>query len=585
MTEVSSMGSKNEVLEALSVFKSEIRAVGAFSMVINLLVLVPSLYMLQVYDRVLPSRNEYTLLMLTGLVLAVYAFSGLLEYVRSLVVIRVGERIDARLARRLHGAAFACNLRQPSGNAGQAIQDLAVVRQFATSSGVFAFFDAPWFPIYIGLIFFFNTSLGWFALAASAILVALAWCNEIATRKLLSQASQSGVASAHLATNSLRNAEVIHAMGMLPALQRRWESLQQQFVALQSDASQRAAMIGAVSRFVRTSQQSLVLGIGALLAIEGAITPGMMIAASILAGRAASPIDQLIGAWRQFSSARSAYQRLCALLADFPEPRRGTALPAPRGRIEVQSVAAVPPGAQGRALDGVSLELDPGEVLAVVGPSGCGKSTLARLLVGVWPAASGHVRLDGADVHAWDKEELGPSIGYLPQDVELFAGTITENIARFGAADAGKVIEASRLAGIHEMVLKLPQGYDTVLGHGGAGLSGGQQQRVALARALYGRPALLVLDEPNANLDEAGEKALAEAVVRMRQLGSTVVFIAHRGPVLKTCSKLLVLRAGKIHLFGARDAVLARLAGSSQDGPAMHAGTQPAVARGATVAS
>ena len=352
---------------------------------------------------------------------------------------------------------------------------------------------------------------------------------------------------------------------MLAGLQRRWERLHQQFVRLQSDASQRAAMIGALTRLVRTSQQSLVLGIGALLVLEGQMSPGMMIAASILVGRALSPVEQVIGAWRQWSGAKTAYARLSALLAKHPERPAGMALPAPTGRVTMDSVTVVPPGAQAPALRNVSFELMPGDVLGVVGPSGAGKSTLARMLVGVWPSSVGQVRLDGADVYLWNKEELGPALGYLPQDIELFAGTISENIARFGDVDAEKVVAASRLAGMHDMVLKLPQGYDTVLGDGGSGLSGGQKQRIGLARALYGRPALLVLDEPNSGLDEAGEKALAEAIVQVSQMGTTVVLIAHRGQILKTTNKLLVLRAGMVHMFGARDAVLQHLAQAAQD--------------------
>jgi ATP-binding cassette, subfamily C, bacterial exporter for protease/lipase len=555
----------NEIAKILSSYSGEIRSLAFFSMVINLLLLAPSVYMLQVYDRVLPSRNEYTLLMLSGIVLCLYVFSGLLEYVRSLVVIRLGERMDARLGSRLHKAAFEHNLQHAGGNAGQSIQDLTTLRQFVTGNGIFAFFDAPWFPIYLALIFFFNTTLGVFALAGTALLVLLAWVNEVATRSLMSQAGGAAVASGNLATNSLRNAEVIQAMGMLGGLQRRWEKLHQQFVRLQSDASQRAAMVGALTRFVRTAQQSLVLGLGALLVLEGNMSPGMMIAASILVGRALSPVEQVIGAWRQWSGAKTAYARLSALLAKHPERPAGMALPAPTGRVTMDSVTAVPPGAQTPALRNVSFELMPGDVLGVVGPSGAGKSTLARMLVGVWPSSVGQVRLDGADVYLWNKEELGPALGYLPQDIELFAGTISENIARFGDVDAEKVVAASRLAGMHDMVLKLPQGYDTVLGDGGSGLSGGQKQRIGLARALYGRPALLVLDEPNSGLDEAGEKALAEAIVQVSQMGTTVVLIAHRGQILKTTNKLLVLRAGMVHMFGARDAVLQHLAQAAQD--------------------
>ena len=305
---------RNDIREVLTSYTGAIRTVGVFSMVINLLLLVPSVYMLQVYDRVLPSRNEYTLLMLTGIILGLYVFSGALEYVRSLVVIRLGERMDAQLSRRLHTAAFEHNLRQAGGNAGQSIHDLTTLRQFMTGNSLFAFFDAPWFPIYLALIFIFNTTLGLFALVGTVLLVLLAWVNEVATRSLMADASSAAVASGNLATNSLRNAEVIQAMGMLPGLQRRWYGLHHQFVRLQSDASQRAAVVAALTRFLRTAQQSLVLGLGAMLVIEGSISPGMMIAASILVGRTLSPVEQVIGAWRQWSGAKSAYQRLTTLL-------------------------------------------------------------------------------------------------------------------------------------------------------------------------------------------------------------------------------------------------------------------------------
>ncbi len=556
---------RSEIREILAGYAGAIRTVAFFSLVINLLLLVPSVYMLQVYDRVLPSRNEYTLLMLTGIILGLYVFSGVLEYVRSLVVIRLGERMDARLSRRLHTAAFEHNLRQAGGNAGQSLQDLTTLRQFVTGNSLFAFFDAPWFPIYLALIFVFNSTLGLFALVGTVLLVALAWANEAATRTLMADANNAAVASATLATNSLRNAEVIQAMGMLPGLQRRWYTLHRRFVRQQSDASQRAAVISALTRFLRTAQQSLVLGLGALLVIEGSISAGMMIAASILVGRALSPVEQVIGAWRQWSGAKSAYQRLNQLLAAYPDTPAGMALPRPQGRVALEAVTAIPPGAQMPALRNVSFELARGDVLGVIGPSASGKSTLARLLVGVWPAAAGKVRLDGADVYAWNKAELGPAVGYLPQDIELFAGTINENISRFGDIASAQVVEAAQLAGVHEMILKLPQGYDTLLGDGGAGLSGGQKQRIALARALYGRPALLVLDEPNSSLDDAGEQALALAIDRVRQTGGTVVLVAHRGHILKSTNKLLVLREGLVQLFGPRDAVLQALAQAARE--------------------
>lgn len=550
----------HEIRDALKTYSGALRTVGFFSLVINLLLLAPSVYMLQVYDRVLPSRNEYTLLMLTGIIIGLYAFSSVLEYVRSLVVIRLGERLDARLSLRVYSSAFQHNLRQAGVAAGQSIGDLTTLRQFVTGSSLFAFFDAPWFPVYLALIFLFNPMLGLFALAGTILVIALAFANEMLTGKMLAEASSAAVVSGNLATNSLRNAEVIQAMGMLPGLRGRWHGLHQRFVRVQSDASQRAAVIAALTKFTRTAQQSLVLGLGAWLVLEGSISSGMMIAASILVGRALSPVEQVIGAWRQWSGAKSAYRRLTSLLQSYPDGAEPMALPAPKGRVSVEAVTAAPPGVQTPVLRNVSFELAPGDVLGVIGPSASGKSTLARLLVGIWQAQGGKVRLDGADVYLWDKEELGPSIGYLPQDIELFAGSIGENIARFGEVDADQVVAAARLAGVHELVLKLPQGYDTALGDGGAGLSGGQKQRIGLARALYRRPALIVLDEPNSNLDDAGEQALAQAIDQVRRAGSTVVLVAHRGQILKATTKLLVLRDGAVQLFGPRDQVMQSLA-------------------------
>ena len=553
----------NELRDVLAAYAGAIRSVAIFSMVINLLLLTPSIYMLQVYDRVLPSQNEYTLLMLTGMVLGLYLFSALLEYVRSVIVIRVGEQMDAKLGRRLHAAAFEHNLRHAGGNAGQALQDLTTLRQFVTGNSLFAFFDAPWFPVYLIIIFIFNTTLGLFALCGTFLLIVLAWLNEVWTRQLMAEASSAAIESGSLATNSLRNADVIQAMGMLPGLQRQWQHIHARFVRLQSDASQRAAVISAMTRFVRAAQQSMVLGLGALLVLEGSISAGMMIAASILVGRALSPVEQVIGAWRQWSAVKSAHMRISELLATYPAMQRGMALPAPKGRIVLDAVTAIPPGAETPALRNVSFELAPGDALGVVGPSASGKSTLARLLVGIWPSTAGQVRLDGADVYLWDKEELGPSIGYLPQDIELFAGTVSENIARFGEVDSKKVAAAAQAAGVHDLILKLPKGYDTLLGDGGNGLSGGQKQRLGLARALYGDPVLLVLDEPNSNLDEAGEAALVAAIIQLRSKGSTVVLVAHRGQVLKATNKLLVLREGVVQLFGPRDSVLKTLTQSA----------------------
>jgi ATP-binding cassette subfamily C exporter for protease/lipase len=392
------------------------------------------------------------------------------------------------------------------------------------------------------------------------VLVILAIVNEMVSKKPLEEASAAAIASTNLATNNLRNAEVIAAMGMLPNLISRWYKLNSRFLQLQAEASQKAGAIGAISKFVRISMQSFILGLGALLVLEGKITPGMMIVASILMGRALGPVDQLISVWKNWSSTRSAYHRLNELLEANPPHESGMALPKPVGRLSVEAVTAAPPGSPVPIIRGLDFAIAPGEVLGVVGPSGSGKSTLARLLVGVWPAATGKVRLDDADVYYWKKDELGPSIGYLPQNIELFGGTVSENIGRFGEIDSEKVIIAAKRAGIHEMILHLSQGYDTLLGDEGAGLSGGQKQRLGLARAMYGDPSLIVLDEPNSNLDEAGEHALIQAIGDLRRHGKTIIVITHRSSVLQATTKLLLLVDGRAQLFGPTAQVLARLA-------------------------
>lgn len=550
---------KTEIAQALADFKGTFRTVGVFSAIINLLLLVPALYMLQVYDRVLASRNETTLLMLTLLALGAFLFMSALELVRSFILIRLGAQLDIRMNRRIYAAAFEQNLKRAGGNAGQALQDLTTIRQFLTGQGLFAFFDAPWFPVYLLVIFLFDPFLGLFALIGTIVLVVLAFVNETVSKKPLEEANAVAVTSGNLATNNLRNAEVIAAMGMLPNLMGRWLTLNNRFLQLQAEASQKTGTIGSITKFVRISMQSLILGLGALLALEGEITPGMMIVATILMGRALSPVEQLIGVWKSWSSARTAYHRLTELLETNPARETGMALPKPVGKISVEGVTAAPPGATTAVLKNLSFAVTPGEVLGIIGPSGSGKSTLARLLVGIWPAVAGKIRLDGADVYYWNKEELGPYIGYLPQDVELFAGTVGENIARFGEVDSKKVVGAAQRAGIHEMILCLPQGYDTPLGDGGAGLAGGQKQRLGLARAMYGDPSLIVLDEPNSNLDETGEQALVEAITDLRRRGKTIVIISHRSSVLRTTTKLLLLVDGKAQLFGPTGEVLAKL--------------------------
>jgi ATP-binding cassette subfamily C exporter for protease/lipase len=551
--------SGNVLDDTLRALKRFFVSAGVFSFFINALMLVPAVYMLQVYDRVLASRNETTLYMLTLIVLVFYLLMAGLEWLRARLMVQAGLRLDAELNEKVLSSAFRQNLRQRGANAEQATGDLNGVRQFLTGNGLFAFFDAPWAPLFIGVIFLLHPTLGIVSLVGAVLLLGLALWTEHRTQAPLAEANRAGIAANQFAANSFRNAEVVEAMGMFPALRSRWYALHRRMLALQTIASDRAGSISAATRFTRITLQSLILGMGALLVIDGEITPGAMIASSILLGRGLAPVEQAIGAWKQFVGARSAHERLRKLLGDYEPRSEAIELPPPRGEYRVENVVAVAPGGNLPILKGISLHIPAGTVLGVIGPSGSGKSTLARLLVGVWGTAAGVVRLDGADVHAWDKAELGPWLGYLPQDVELFDGTVAENIARFGEVDSAAVVRAASQAGVHELVLRLPEGYETSIGTGGCALSGGQRQRIALARALYGNPSALVLDEPNSNLDDVGETALIEAVKALKAAGKTVVLITHRTSVLSVVDALVVLRDGKVHAYGAPSEVMAAL--------------------------
>ncbi|NMY74714.1 type I secretion system permease/ATPase [Pseudomonas sp. WS 5071] len=552
------------LIHVLADYKKILISVGCFTALINILMLVPSIYMLQVYDRVLSSQNTTTLAMLSLMVVGFFIFIGTLETVRSFIVIRIGSQLERRFNQQVYRAAFERNLFSGQAHAGQALGDLTLIRQFVTGPALFAFFDAPWFPVYLFVIYLFNTWLGVFATAGAAVLIALACVNEVMTRKSLSQASVYSQQSSQLATSHLHNAETIQAMGMLGVLRKRWFNVHSRFLTEQNNASDTGAVIGSVSKTLRLCLQSLVLGLGALLVIQGDMSAGMMIAGSILMGRVLSPIDQLIAVWKQWSSAKLAYQRLDNLLREHPAAQENMALPAPNGHLSFEQVSAAPPGVRLPTLHQVSFSLQAGEVLGVLGASGSGKSTLARVLVGVWPTLAGTVRLDGADIHQWNRDQLGPYIGYLPQDIELFSGSIADNIARFRDADPQQVVAAAQQAGVHEMILRLPQGYDTLLGDDGSGLSGGQKQRVALARALYGGPRLVVLDEPNSNLDAVGDAALTRAIAQLKAQGCTVVLVTHRSASLAQADKLLVLNEGRTQVFGPSAEVLKALTGAQQ---------------------
>lgn len=533
--------------------------VGLFSFFVNLLMLAAPIYMLQVYDRVLTARSEATLLYISLIIAVMMLVMALLEVVRSRVLVRVSSKMDQTLGSKVFDAIFALNLRAPAANRSQSLRDLDTVRQFVTSQGPFAFFDAPWAPIFIGIVCLMHPLLGLVALGGAVVLFALAWATEVVTKKPLSEANGHALRATAFAEASLKNSEVLAAMGMLPGIRRRWRVNQDKAMLLQSVASDNAGFISAMTKFTRMFVQSAILGMGAYLALENEITPGVMIAASIIMGRGLAPVEQAIGSWKMFVNARGAYTRLNELLVAFDSDTETMELPPPRGNLAVERVVAVPPGGNSPTIKGVSFGLAAGESLAIIGPSAAGKSTLARLLVGVWGAHSGSVRLDGADVFTWKHESLGPHIGYLPQDVEIFDGTIKENIARFGTVDPGKVVEAAQLAGVHEMILRLPSGYDTLIGPGGIALSGGQRQRLGLARAVYDNPRFVVLDEPNSNLDSEGEAALVQGLMKLKESKATVILISHRPSIMNHVDKILVLRDGLVEMFGPKQDVLARL--------------------------
>jgi len=556
---------RSDLQEALLLCKKSFMTAGFFSLFINFLMLVPAIYMLQLYDRVITSGSESTLLMLTLIVLVLFITMGLLEWARSQILVRVSARLETLLSERLYGAAFKQALYSGGAKASsQPIDDLTGLRQFMTGNGLFAFFDAPWLPIYIAVLFMFHVSYGVMAIITVIILSILAVLNEKMTGSKLKKANEQAIVARGLINKNLRNAEVVESMGMLEGIRKRWQEGAQKVLVLQAKASTHAGAITSVSKTFRMLAQSLILGLGAYLALQQEITPGLMIAGSILLGRALAPIDLMISSWKGFVAARGQYERLNGILLKIPADTERMSLPAPSGSLEVNGVMVAPPGTRTPVVKGVSFKLNAGESLAIIGPSAAGKSTLARALLGVWPALSGKVRLDGVDVFDWDRKQLGPYIGYLPQDIELFDGTIAENIARFSELDSDKVVAAAKLADVHETILSLPQGYDTVIGSTGGALSGGQRQRIGLARAVFGEPKLILLDEPNSNLDDRGEQALAQALRTLKEKGVTVIVITHRPGVLNELDKVLLMQDGALKAFGPRLEVLNAMSKQAQ---------------------
>ena len=550
---------RSELTATLWTFRNEFLMVGLFSMLANVLMLTPTLYMLQVYDRVIASQSELTLLAMSLLALALFGVMAFAEWLRSRVLVRAGVRLDERLGTQVFNASFESHLSQTGSSPARSFGDLLQVRQFLTGNGIFAFFDAPWAPIYMAVLFMLHPWLGVLGLFFAAIQVLLAWIGHRHTLAPSEAAVAANSEAGSFLQSKLRNSEVIESMGMLDNLRQRWAKRHADALVQGTAAQALTQRVVAWSKFIRYSQQSLALGAGALLVIDGQLSPGGMIAANVLMNRALGPIDQIVSGWRGFIGAAAAFGRLEKLLLGFPPRDAALSRVAPQGQLEVRDVVASASGRSTPILKNVSLTLASGTVLVVLGPSGSGKSTLARVIMGIWPDVSGNVLLDGLPLSSWDRGELGPHLGYLPQDIELFEGTLAENIARFGKVDSAQVIEAARCAGLHDMILRFPKGYDTPIGEAGALLSGGQRQRIGLARAIYGNPALIVLDEPNANLDEAGEAALVKTVQTMKAKGKTVVLITHRPGVLAVADRVLLLIDGRVQAEGPRDAVLAAL--------------------------
>ena len=553
-----------------------------FSVCSCLLVLAPSGYMLEVYDRVVNSRSHMTLAMLTLAVLLAYVWMEVLEWSRAEIMHEAGQQLDQQLRHRIFGAIFEANLKRLPGGSIQPLSDFRTIRDFLQSPPLLAMMEAPVSLVFLALVFAVSPLLGWSAVVGAILQVFIGWLNERNTQPPLVAANRAAMAAQQYADGSLRNAQVIESMGMLRDIHRRWMGKQREFLGLQALASDRAGGYQAITKFLQTTMGSLMLGLGAWLLLKNQLNggAGMMMVASILGGRILAPLVQIVTQWRLVVNVRDAWQRLDALLTAIPAKPESMALPAPRGLLQVETLMAGAPGGGPAIIKNVAFGLTPGEVLAVVGPSASGKTTLARLLVGLWASVGGKVRLDGADVFTWDKAELGPHIGYLPQGVELLEGTLAENIARFGEMAPAKVKAAAQAVGLHDFIMSLPKGYDSPVGREGAMLSGGQRQRVALARAIYGDPVLVVLDEPNSSLDESGDAALAAAILELKARGTTFVIMTHRTSVLAVANKMMVLRDGVMQAFGPRDEVLAALKKANEQAQAQqagHGGLAPAV--------
>ena len=552
---------------ALATGKTPLLFAGLFSLVSNMLYLALPIYTNQIYTRVITSQSLATLVVLTLGAAFVFLVSSIIDHFRDQVLVGFGEVFDQQVASHVFSALFDAVVRRHSTRA-QALRDLDVVRQTIGGPAIGALFDLPWMPVFMLILFTVDPWIGATTLIGGVILVVLAVLQDRATHAALKTSSKAAIKSYSFTDAALRNGEVVRALGMLPRLGSQWAGFRGEALRAGSVASERGSVYGTAIRYVRLLIQIMVIAVGAMLVVRRDITSGLLFANMILAARALAPVERIVGSWKGLFEATQAYRRLETALADFEPPVPTTQLPVPSGRISVEDVTFAPAGAPAAVLLAISFRIEPGELVGVIGPSGAGKSSLARLLVGIWKPNSGTVRLDGADVYSWDREDFGRHVAYQPQDTELFAGTVRDNIARFRADVADEdVVRAAVTAGAHELILRLPAGYDTQLGEAGAILSAGQRQRVGLARTLFGDPKLVVLDEPNANLDAEGEQALLAALAALKRDGATVILISHKPSAFAHADKLIVLNGGRMTMFGPRDEVLARLAPRKPNAP------------------
>lgn len=552
--------SSNELRQALLRCRHALITLGIVSAIINILYLTGSFYMLEIYDRVIPSRSVPTLIGLSVLAVVLYAFQALLDLFRSRITVRVGRLLGEDLGDRVfHSLAKLALMTRAHADGLQPMRDLDQVRGFLSSPGPIALLDLPWVPLYLGICFVFHFWLGITALAGVVLLIGLTVLTDTLSKAPTLAATSHAIQRNAVAESSRRNAEVIHAMGMGSDFARRWQRVNAQYLNAQQRAADVGGGFGAIAKAIRLLLQSTMLGVGALLVIRLEATGGLIIAGSILGGRAMAPIDQAIGQWKNFVSFRQSWGRLTTLLASLPVAAKPLQLPSPSNLLEVQSLTVSVPGERRLVVQDVSFRLDAGSALGIIGPSGGGKSSLARALVGVWRSVSGAVKIDGASLDRWAPDALGKHIGYLPQNVELFAGTVAENISRFEAEpDESKILAAAELASVHELILNLPNGYETHIGEDGSVLSAGQRQRIALARALYNEPFFVVLDEPNSNLDPEGEEALTRAILSVRERKGIAIVVAHRPSALAGVDLVMIINQGRNQAFGPKDEVVSK---------------------------